>query len=104
MPRRTQSAPINFSGLGDNTVIAAASNGPINVYGIMFTVAGATNITFKSAATLLSGAMIFTGNGSSMTIAIDMDEPYFTCVPGNAFIMNSSLAVQVSGIVYYTSG
>lgn len=104
MARRTKSAVINFSSSGDNTVIALNSTLPIHVYGILFTVGGATNITFKAGSTSLSGALVFTGNGSSMTIQINMDEPYFSCAPGSAFIMNSSGAVQVSGTVYYTNG
>lgn len=101
-----KNAVINFNSSGDNIVITnLASNpttGPINVYGIIFTVGGATNITFKDGTTALSGAIVFTGNGSSMVLQIN-DEPYFPVSPGNNFVMNSSNAVQVSGIVYYTN-
>jgi hypothetical protein len=33
-----------------------------------------------------------------------VDEPYFTTTIGNAFVINSSNAVQVSGVVWYTNG
>jgi hypothetical protein len=98
-----KSAVINFSASGDNTVISAVSGAPINVYGLFFTVAGATNITFKDGTTALSGAVVFTSNGSAMTLQIN-DEPYFQCQPGDTFVMNNSNAVQVSGTIYYTQG
>jgi hypothetical protein len=99
----TKSAAINFSSSGDNTVVAAQTIGPVNVYGLFFTVAGATNIVFKDGSTALSGAVVLTGNGSAMTLQIN-DEPYFQCQPGDAFVMNSSNAVAVTGTVYYTTG
>ena len=104
MSRRTISSAINYAGSGDNTIVPSSTTSPIHVWGIMFTVAGATNIIFKSGTTALTGAMVFTGNGSSMTLQINMDEPYFSCPTGNAFIMNASLAVQTSGVLYYTTG
>src|SRR6266704_1455429 len=94
-----KTAAINFAASGDNTVIAAVTGAPITVFGFFFTVAGATNITFKDGSTALSGAVVFTGNGSAMTLQIN-DEPYFYCAPGDAFVMNNSNAVQVSGTVY----
>src|SRR5678816_3371905 len=104
MPRKTKSIPISFNTTGDNTVVAALSNGQINVYGILFTVDAATNITVKSGATALTGALVFTGNGSSMTLELNMDEPYFYCPTNTPFIMNQSGTAQVSGVAYYTSG
>ena len=99
----TRTAVINFSSSGDNTVISAVSANPIKIYGIVFTVAGATNITFKDGTTALSGAIVLTGNGSSMTLPVN-DEPYFTVSIGNAFVVNNSNAVQASGVVWYTTG
>lgn len=98
-----KAAAVNFSSSGDNTVITSPAAGPIKVYGIFLTVAGATNITYKNGTTALSGAVVFTGNGSSQTLQIDKDF-YFACDPGNNFVMNNSNAVQVSGTVYYTAG
>lgn len=106
MPRRgvLKSAVINFNSSGDNTVIAAVAAGPINVYGIQFTVAGATNITYKdSVAGNLSGAEVLTANGSAVTLQI-AEAPYFAIQAGSAFVMNSSQAVQVSGQVWYLAG
>jgi hypothetical protein len=95
------SAVVNFTSTGDNTVIAAPASGSICVYGI--TVNAATNITFKAGSTALSGAVVFSGSGSSMTLQIN-DEPYFYAAPGVNFIMNQSGTASVQGTVYYTVG
>jgi|ERR1700747_1513470 len=97
-------AAISFSASGDNTVVTGVSGQVVKVFGLFFTVAGATNITFKDGASnSLSGAVVLTGNGSAMTLQIG-PEPYFVTASGNNFVMNSSSAVQVSGTVYYTVG
>src|SRR5579864_191448 len=92
----TKSVVLNFNSSGDNTVIAAVAGAPINVYCIVYTVSGATNITFKDGTTALSGSYILTGNGSSQTMPMS-DEPWFQIQPGDAFVMNSSNAVAVAG-------
>lgn len=97
------SAVVSFTSTGDNTVISAPASGSICVYGIFFTVNAATNITFKAGSTALSGAVVFSGSGSSMTLQIN-DEPYFYVPPGSNFIMNQSGTATVSGTVYYTVG
>lgn len=106
MAHRSATKPtvVSFSSSGDNTIVAAQTAGPINVYGIVFTVAGATNITYKdSVVGALSGALVFTSNGSSMTLPLQ-EEPYFQIQPGSAFVMNSSNAVAVAGTVWVTTG
>ena len=75
----------------------------MGAHGIFYTVAGATNVTYKAGSTALSGAIVLTGNGSSQTLQIS-DEPYFYVPPGSAFVMNQSGAVQISGTVYYAAG
>lgn len=100
----TRSAAISFNTSGDNTVISASSSGPINVYSLFFTVSAATNITYKdSVAGAFSGAIVFTGNGSSQTLPMN-EEPWFQVQPGSNFVINSSNAVSVGGIVWYTTG
>ena len=99
---RVKPAAINFVASGDNIVVASSTR-PVSVQGVAFTVAGATNITFKNGSTAQSGAIQFTGAGASMTLPLS-DLVYFFAVPGNDFIINSSQAVQVSGTLWYTSG
>ncbi len=71
---------------------------------MVFTVTGATNITFKdTVGGSLSGAIVLTGNGSSFTLPMS-DEPWFQIQPGGNFVMNSSNAVTVDGTLWYTAG
>ena len=101
--RSPQTSPISFSASGDNILVAAQAAGPISIAGMMFTVGGATNVIFKKGATAFSGAMIFTANGSSMTLPLN-DEPWYRIPPGSAFVLNSSAAVAIGGIVWWING
>ena len=101
-PASTRRAIINFAGAGDNTVVAGIAGSPVRVYAFVFTVNGATNITFKDGANVLSGAFVLTGNGSNMVLPLS-DEPVYETTLGNAFVINSTQAVQVSGTLWYTT-
>jgi hypothetical protein len=105
MPHRssTYSAVINATSNGDNTIISAPASGPINVYGIILTVSGATNLTFKDGTTALSGAIVLTANGSSVTLPLS-DEPWFQIQPGDNFIINQSGNATMAGTIWYTIG
>lgn len=93
---------INVSSTGDNTIIASSSTTSINVYGVSFTVTGATNVTFKDSINgNLTGAFVMTGNGSSITLPMQ-DEPWFSVPPGSAFIINQSGSVTLGGAIWYT--
>ena len=100
-------AAISFNSTGDNTVISSPSSGPINVYGIWFTVDAATLITIKggnaASPAALTGAYDLTGAGSSQTLQTN-DNPYFYCAPGVNFIINQSGTANVRGEVLYTAG
>jgi hypothetical protein len=97
------SAPINFTASGDNTVIAAGGTGRVNrVYRLFLVVGAATSITFKHGATALSGPIPLPANGA---ITLDFEaEPWFECADNEAFVINSSAGVQVSGTIYFTQG
>jgi hypothetical protein len=97
-----KTAAISFSSSGDNTCIAAVTGMPINVWKIWFTAANAVNVTFKDgASTSLSGAAILTSNGSSFFAVYD-GSPWWVTSPGNAFVINLSGAVALTGQVYYS--
>lgn len=100
-PRKSHliSAPITFASSGNNTLIALSATKRIMVHRLWLVVAGATALTFKNGSTELSGAVPMLSNGG-MTFDIT-GEPWFEVDIGNAFILNSSNAVQVSGSVYY---
>jgi hypothetical protein len=95
------SAAITFSSSGDNTVVSAgAGQVTTRVHRLFIVVAGATSITIKNGAgASLTGAMPLSAGGS---IVLDFNqEPWFKTSAATAFIINSSAAVQVSGMVDY---
>lgn len=95
-------AKIDFSGTGDNTIIAAVASNRILIHRIWFVASVASNVTFKDGASIsLSGAVPMAANGG---LTFDLSgEPWFVTTVGNAFIINSSAGSQVSGIVYYST-
>lgn len=94
-------AAVSFSSSGDNTVVSGTGGQTIRVHRIMFVVAGTVNVTLKDgASTSLSGAIPMTAYGG---LILDLsDTPWFVTAAGNAFIINLSAAVQVSGFIQYT--
>jgi len=101
LPTGLISTPISFSGSGDNQIIAAVAGQTIRVFGLFFTVAGATVLTFKDGSTNLTGAMTFNQGGAMVLDPLGW-LPRFMI--SGAFIINSSVAVQVSGRVMYAQG
>ena len=103
MPRNLKSAVINISSTGDQTAISAVTGACIKIYGMSFTVDGATNITFKAATTAISGVYDLTGAGSSLTFEPNNDFYYF--VPaGSAFTISQSGTASIQGTVWYRIG
>lgn len=92
-------APINFSASGNNTVVIGVAGKIIKVARIFFVLSAATNLTFNSGSTALTGPMDFAANGA---IVLDFDKVPLTCKNTlDSFIMNSSNAVQVGGTIWY---
>jgi len=94
------SASINVSASGDNTLITGVGGQTIRVFQLFFVVNGSVNVKFKDgAATDLTGVMNMVSNGS---FVLDLsNEPWFVTSTANAFVLNLSGAVQVSGRIYY---
>lgn len=94
--------PITFSSTGDNALVTAVAGKLIQVFQIFFTAAGATNLVFKdgTGGTALTGAMSFTTNQQYSLPYVAV--PHFFASPGNAFVLNSSTGVQVSGVLWFT--
>ena len=92
---------INAASSSDNTLIAAVAGQTIRVHKLFFVASGAVNIKFKDgASTDLTPAMpIYAGGG--FTLDFDGD-PWFVTTAGNAFVLNLSAAVQISGRIYYS--
>ena len=96
-------AVINIATSGDNTIIAAPAAGfIIKIVKMFFAVASSVNVTFKSGANALTGAMTFaTGLGSTNVFSFDGDFNPLSMNAAEAFIINLSGNVQVSGFVLY---
>ncbi len=91
-------AAINFSASGDNTIVSGILGKRIKVLQFFFVLAGATNLTYKSGSTILSGPLDFPTAGSEVQDFIQLP---LTCNPDDSFVINSSAAVQVGGIIWY---
>jgi hypothetical protein len=98
--REVIESSVSNSAGGDITLVPPAPTLITRIYRLALVVAGATSLTFKDGANLLSGAMALTANGS---IVLDLSGlPWYKTSPGNAMIVNSSNAVLVAGTVWYT--
>lgn len=94
-------AKINIATADDHEIIAAISGKKISITNIALTVGGETNITLKSGTTAISGAMDFGGTDEPRGMTQGLGEYPLQTTLGEAFVMASSLAVQVSGYVTY---
>lgn len=94
-------APINFSASGDNIVIAGVLGKRIKVLQFFLVLAAATNLTYKSGASPISGPLDFGSNAAQVQDFIQLP---LTCNLGDPFILNSSNAVVVGGTIWYVQG
>lgn len=87
---------------GDSTLITGVTNQTISVFALILAAAATVTVQLKDgagtsmfAASMIAGVPIplpFNANG----------EPWFTCSPGNAFVLNLSAAVNVGIRGWYT--
>lgn len=101
--RKTARAVIDFSTAANHTVAAAVAGQEIHITNLTLTVGGETNLTFKSGTTAMSGAMDFGGTNEPRGISDHLGCCPLKTTAGEAFVITSSAAVQVSGYVtgYY---
>jgi hypothetical protein len=90
---------INFASSGDNTVVGSSGEG-LKIYKLFLVAATATTITFKDGSNIsLTGAITLNSGGA---VVLDVtDTAWFTITKGNDFIINSSVASQISGRAYF---
>lgn len=96
-------ADINISSSGNNTIISAPTNGYIVIDHINFLAGSSSvNVQLKDGATNYGGLYQLTSNQAiTLENTIQNEKGIITLTPGNAFIINLSAAVQVSGFVRY---
>lgn len=95
-------ADIDFATSGDHTVITAPTNGYIAIEHINFITTSAVIVQMKAGVRNYGGAYPFDAK-QTFTIenAIHNEDGIITLLPGEAFIINSGGAVQISGFVRY---
>lgn len=91
---------ININTSGDNVIIPAVVGQTIRVFKIFAVAASSVQMTPVDGT---PSGTAFTGPLTLGSFALDFDsEPWFTTSVGNAFVLNLTTGVQVSGRVYYT--
>ena len=93
-------AIVDHSAAGPNTIVAGVVGSTIEVYAIFFVMGGTDLVTFQSNVTPFDGPMSMLQYGS---VVLDYNRrPWFRCADGEAFVINLSGGVQISGRCYYT--
>jgi len=93
---------ISIASSGDNTIIAAPSQGYIAIDNINFVPSSAVSVKLIRGTTDLTGVYSLTANqGFTQENATCHQDGVITCLPGEAFKINLSGAVQVSGFCKY---
>lgn len=93
--------PIDFASSGDNIIVGGIARQRIKVLQFFYVIAAATNLIFKSGSTPKTGSMNFGTNAAQVEDFIQLP---MTCNPGDPFIINSSIAVQIGGTLWYVQG
>jgi len=95
-------ADINIASSGDNTIIAAPSQGYIAIDHINLLATSAVAIQFKDGTTNYGGAYAFdTKQAMALDNSTGDQHGVITCLPGNAFVINLGAAIQVSGFIRF---
>jgi len=94
-------ADIDFATSGDHTIIAAPANGYIAIDHINFLPNSAVTVQLKSGTTEYGGAYYLNNQAFTLENAFLNNKGVITLAPGEAFVMNTDAAIQVSGFVRY---
>jgi len=95
-------ADINIASSGNNTVIAAPSEGYIAIDHINFVPTSAVTVQLKSGTTNYGGAYpLDTKQAFTIENTILNPKGVITCGSKEAFVINLGAAVQVSGFIRY---
>ena len=97
-----QKADINISSSGNNTIIAAPTNGYIVIDFIVFLPTTAVSVQIKDGTTNYGGPFPLDAKQPfTFENTIHNEKGIITLSPGNAFVINLSGAVQCGGFVRY---
>jgi hypothetical protein len=94
---------VSISASGDNTVIAAITNGEIFIHELIGSAAGTVTLTIKCGARVVGTFQLQAGQGLTLTDVVGDDGvSRFVCYQGEAFILNLSGAVAFTGSIQYS--
>ena len=92
---------ISTAASGDTTILAGVAGHNYRVINYVIVSGGTTNITFKSGAAAVTGAMPLVAN-SGVSAASTRDAPLWESVAlGDALVINNSAAIQISGHITF---
>ena len=93
---------VDISASGDTTLMAANAAGYNLVFNISVVVAGATTIILKCGSREVAKYTLQANATMSISCSdYESGQPYFTARPGEAFTLNSSAAVVITGTMKY---
>jgi hypothetical protein len=96
---RLTTAPVSASSSGDNTLVSATAAQTTRVFRLYLVAAAAVSIILKRGSTALTGVIPLHAGGS---INLEFDgEPHFVTGTNEAFVLNLSAAIAVTGWVGY---
>ena len=92
-------AVVDVTGTGDKTLVSATASQTTRVFRLFLVPDGTTNVVLKTGSTALTGQIPLTPNQG---FVLDFDgEPWFVTGANEAFIVNSSAAVNIDGFIQY---
>ncbi len=91
-------AIINEITIANNGIVAAVSGKSIRVISMMFTVAAAVDLQWKSGGAAITGLMEFADSGG---MTHQSEAGIFWTAVGVALNLDQNAAIQVSGVITY---
>ena len=93
------SAVVNIPGDASTNLVAAVAGKTVRLFRVLLIMDAATSITFKSAATALSGPMPIAANGGFI---LDFNgDPWYQTVAGEALVLVQTGTANIGGTVWY---
>lgn len=93
---------INLSASGDNVLVPADAEAHIYVFNISVVVANPTTIILRCGSRAVARYNLQANGTFSISVPdYQSGQPYFQCRPGEAFVLNSSSAVGITGTLKY---
>lgn len=98
------SVDLNPATVGDNTIVAANASGETFIQAFSVVVDGATTVILKKGSTAIGTFKLQAFQTLNLSDLPGMEgEPYYKMAKNEAFVLNSSAAVRITGTVTYAT-